>query len=648
MRAARPLLMTALVSLFFVEGQRALFASLFALGYEAVFPALRPGPAVAGSALLLLLLLAPLLPLARWLDRRRAVAAAAIGAAVVRLPMTHPALEARLLGGALVVAAAAVFLTWAVGYLDRRAVAGGVVTALVVDQLLRLAGSSYDVSLQPSWLPVQTLLSLALVAVVALWHRAGEEERGGDGLERRAGGIRRRGAIALGALFFLDLHVLGMPPVVARWAGVGHTFAGIAIGVAGAGALAAVLLLGRPTGGRVTTLLLVALAAAAAIIGYGADGTLVALVMAAGHLAALLLITRALDPSSGRRSGTAMAAGLAVFILATALYGLTFFAAFTVPALDGGVPWIMGAAGLVLAGCFVLLPRPDAFATPSSWVPAGLAIAAAAIATVVLAAPSGPSEAVVAEAGEVAGGDGDRGIRVATWNVHYGFDEAWRFDPGAMAETLRRADVDLVALHEVPVGAPTAYGVDLPLWLGRRAGLHHHFSATINGLLGDAFLTRLPGARVESLPLPAGGGDRKQLLRLTAAIGGDAVTFNALHLGVEERARSSQIREALAAVGPGPAVILGDLNAEPGSPVTTALAGAGFHDVFRDAGVAAPPTFPARQPTRRIDWIWIRGLRADSATVLSDTPSDHRGVVATLHILDGRIRSTDANDLQTP
>lgn len=669
MRGTRPLLMTALVSLFLAEGQRAFFGSLFGLGYQGFFPVFRVAPALLAAAFLLTLL-APLLPLARWLDRRGAVAAAAVGSALFRVPMTHPSLETRLVGGALVVAAGAVFLTWAVGYLDRRALAGGVVIGLVVDQLLRLAGSSYDLSLQPGWLPVQAALSLGLVVLVVLWARnprgVAQEETGpdsgegagdGDGLERRAGGLRLRGALALGALLFLDLHVVGLAPVVASWSGVEYAFAGAAVGLAGAAAIAAILLLRRPTGGRTVTLLLVALSAGSAIAGYWLDGVPVALLMAGGHMAALLLVSRALDPASGRRSGGRVVAGLAVFVAATILYGLTFYAAFTLPFMEGQAPWIFGAAGLLLAACFILLPRPAPIPPPRSRTPTLVLVSAVGLLALGLSLLPARTAAARTAAGAAAGDAAgtreagidavDGAVRVATWNLHFGFDQDWRFDPAAVAGTLDRSGADVVALQEVPVGVPTAYGIDLPLWLARKTRLRAYFSPNINGLLGDAFLTRLEAVEVGAIPLPSGGGDRKQLLRMTAPVGGERVGFYALHLGVREAARSPQMREALAAIGPGPAVILGDLNAEAGSPVTALLDRAGFQDAFGDT-VSGGATFPADDPTLRIDWIWARGMRADSARVLPDRGSDHRAVVATLHILEAPIRSDQAHDLQTP
>ncbi len=625
--------MAALVTLFFAQGQRAYFGSLFGLAYDALFPALRPG-ATALATLPLLVVLVPLVPLARWMDRHTAVAICATGVALARLPMVGPTHVPRLVGGAAVVGFTAAFLTWAVGRLDRRAFAAGMAFGLVLDQLLRFAGASYDISFQPGWLPIQAALSLGLVAAAWSWHRSIGTDRRERGLERRAGGLRLRGGLALGALLFIDLHILA-PAVVARWTGVEYGTAGIWLAAAGAAAVWLALVRPRPTGGRGVALVLVGLIAAGTLSGYHLNGPIVLATLAASHCAALLLATRAVEPASGCRGGRAAAAALGVLILAVALYGLTFYAAFTVPALAGGAPWIIGAAALLLAGCTVLMPRPADPDPGIAPLPAAGAAALLVMAAVLLVRmPSTPTRARTA---------GDGPLRVATWNVHFGFDEAWTFSPERFEGVLARAGADVIALQEAIVGGPTAYGIDFPLWLGRRLGLEDRFSSTVNGLMGEAFLVPAGMGPVRATPLPQGRGAPKQLLQLELS-GARSVTINALHLSVHADARIDQIRAALDRIH-GPAVILGDLNAEPGSPVIEALRTAGFSDAFGGSG---PPTFPAARPTSRIDWVWTRGAMAGKAAVLAATPSDHRAVVATLHIQRGEVRSSGTHDLQAP
>lgn len=640
MRETRPLVMAALVFLFLAEGQRAFVSSLFGLGYEALFPSFRPAAAVV-AILPLAILAMPFIPLARWVDRRAAVAIGAGAAALFRLPMTHPALETRLLGGALVLGSAAVFIMWSVGYMNRRALAAGAVLGLVLDQLLRLAGTSYDLSLRPWWFPVQAVLSALLVGLAIVWTRSPDPgldpDRGvarGEGLERRAGGLRLRGGLALGALLFVDLHVLGVPPVAARSTSVDYVTAAAVLSLAAALAVGVSMIARHPTHRRGADLGLSALVALGLLTPLWLDGTVAVAIIAAGHVAALLLITRALEPASGRRGAVAVTAGLITFITGVALYSLTFYHAFVFPALAGAAPWIFAAVALLVAGCFILMPRPSDFDSPpgtrsaaAAAVAATLAVALVVLAPQALAGPRPPAT----EAG------GTRQLRVATWNLHYGFSEDWRFDPAAIAETLESMDADVVALQEVPAGLPTAYNVDFPLWLGRRVEMEPFFSATVNDLLGDAFLTTVPGARMTATPLPAGGGDPKQLLTLQTDPAGAPVRVLAVHLGVEEENRPAQLRTALSYAGEGAAVLLGDLNSEEGSVVVDLLAQAGFHDVFRDTGRPAP-TFPATNPSVRIDWIWVRGLRAEEARVIDAAHSDHRAVLATLQFANGRVR----------
>src|SRR5690606_19098855 len=52
-------------------------------------------------------------------------------------------------------------------------------------------------------------------------------------------------------------------------------------------------------------------------------------------------------------------------------------------------------------------------------------------------------------------------LRVATYNVHHGFDATWRYDPESIARAIERGGADIVALQEVPAGLSFAYGTDL-------------------------------------------------------------------------------------------------------------------------------------------------------------------------------------------
>lgn len=608
---------TGLVFLFFAEGQRAFFGSLL----PAVSDALKP-TADAGPLLLALLplaaLLLPFVPLARWVDRQGAVAVAVGGLAVFRLPMSHPGLETRLVGGAFVLAFFALFLRWAVGFLDRRAMAGGAVAGLVADQLLRLAGASYDLSLQPAWLPVQVLLSLSLLVAAVLWGRdreAGQQGEGGGaggggrgtGLERRAGGLRLRGALALGPVLFLDLHVLGLAPVLSRWTGVPYEAAALLSAGAAGLALALVLAGAEPTRGRRTLLTLVALVAGAVAAGWWWGGAVAAVLMAAGHGAALLLAARSLDPASGRRSGSVVSAALGALVLLTAAYSLTFHPAFGIPAAGGAAPWVFGAALLVLAAASALLPQAPGTVpalAPMGGVAAaaGVIIAAAGLSWVAAqSAPAHPSPAAAPAR-----------LRVATLNVSHGFDESRRFDPHAVERALSRAGADVAALHQVSVGLPAAYGVDLPLWLARRTGTRRVVAPDGDRLLGHALLLRPPAIPVPHRSLP-GSSVAGRMLRAVGFLGDHPVQLYALSTRARAAEPDGGLASAFQVVEPGSAVVVGDTAAFRQKAVLTRLREAGFRAVVSTAGARDAAFHPSDPPTTTRSQIWVRGLMVQEA-----------------------------------
>ena len=76
-------------------------------------------------------------------------------------------------------------------------------------------------------------------------------------------------------------------------------------------------------------------------------------------------------------------------------------------------------------------------------------------------------------------------------------------------------------------------------------------------------------------------------------------------------------------------VILGDMNAEPGSPEMRSLANAGLIDAVASLATDPPLTFPSKDHYTRIDYIWTsRDLTPMQFEVLHSKASDHFPVVA--------------------
>lgn len=221
-------------------------------------------------------------------------------------------------------------------------------------------------------------------------------------------------------------------------------------------------------------------------------------------------------------------------------------------------------------------------------------------------------------------------MRLATYNIHYGYDGPWRLSLARQADTLAAAGVDVVALQEVDTGRITSYSIDDALWLGRRLGMHVVYLPTVEHLTGIALLSRYPLLEAEMTLLPS-QEEQTGLIRARLLVGDKPVDFFATWLGLSEAERARQLTAALAWMAerssqPVPACFAGDLNSPPDSPTYRWLAEAGFGDPFRALGLGDVPTDPAILPRERIDYTWLRALTPLAAGVPESLASDHRPV----------------------
>lgn len=588
------------VLLFLVQAVRVLFSVLFGLIYDAIFAeTLAFGTLGVIMLFVVAAFLAPLVAPRR--NRRVLLFATALVAALARVPLTINLPTVRLWSSTLIVGAAGMYAT-ALLRERPRIFPTGLLLAFAADQFLRAAGNTFDVGLRAWWLPVQAVLSLATCVVAWLiFSRASGKESSAQASIGIAGGL------ALGALLFLETSLLGSPNVLARWSSVDYA---IVAPLLMAVTLLAVVSLRL---GGILFLFLILLGLAAGRMVGGVVG------LAGMLLAQFLLLLRPFGLAEPRRRGRtnlALALGMALFLVLNFALAFTFTYPYTIPAFRGmGLPIVIVAA--VIAYLSGLLP-PTLPRDLESTLWLRLSVALVVLLTVIFA---WPPALTAKEAGP---------IRVATYNIHYGYNTPWEFSLEEQARTIEESGADIVMLQEVDTGRITSYGVDDALWLARRLGMQQVYGPALEGLSGIALLTRFPITEADTQHLTS-RLEQTAIVRARVQVGDRPLDAYGVWLGLEPDERARQLDDALAIIGgDSPAVLGGDFNATPDSPIYTRIRAAGFDDPFIAGGFDPALTSPAIEPAERIDFVWSRGLEVRDAQVLGSLASDHRMVVVEL------------------
>jgi len=584
----------------FYQALRVLFSMQFGVIYDALFAG--SGSMAAAGVML-------------------AAVVAAVLVFLARVPLTFDNLQIRLETALVIIAAAGFYLAVRLR-VDARQTARALILALVADQLLRAAGQTFDVTLRPGWWPGQVAVSAAL-CLVAIWiyrQRPTEETAAGAKLDLRTG-------IAWGCWLFLEMSLLAFPNAMARWS------SGPYLALATCVPLVMVLVLfeedawlwlrGRIGGAAMLAVLEVGLGA-----GYVMKGLPAFLGLVAAQAVAVILLLAYLRPDDSRqrdRTGAGLALGGVAFLILGFLWAFAFTYAYTLEIFRGvGLPVFL-AAGL-LAGLPGLRPAPQIGPITASSRRRRLMMWGTGLGVVALIlAMNWPSSRPQAEEGNL--------FRAATYNVHYGYDSDWRLQLEAQAQAIEAAGAGVVALQEVDTGRPTSYMVDDARWLARRLNMGVVYLPCMEHLTGIGLLSRYPILEYDTLLLPS-NLEQTGIIWAKIDVGGQEVNAFAVWMGLEPGERAQQLNAALAfiAAHPGPAIFGGDFNSTPDSPVYAQVAGAGFTEPFATLALGSPPTDPAVNPAKRIDFVWLHDLTPVAAEVSEALASDHRMVVVEVKI----------------
>ncbi|MGP9583215.1 endonuclease/exonuclease/phosphatase family protein [Brachybacterium sp. AOP35-5H-19] len=278
--------------------------------------------------------------------------------------------------------------------------------------------------------------------------------------------------------------------------------------------------------------------------------------------------------------------------------------------------------------------------------------------------------------------------RVATYNIRHGLGDDGRVDLARTAREIAALDAEVIGLQEVDQGfGPRSGHEDQAARLGELLGMQVCFGAALElpparedeppRRYGLALLTRheIPSHSLALLPAHPGCAPptepRGVLHARIRGPGEQELDVLVTHLDNASRAhRTAQVQRIVrhAADLTGPALLMGDMNADPSTPELAALAATGWRDAAQEAGsgdgastvrgvtstqrgnrrspiraqldVAMTQlrslrlaTHPARFPVRRIDSLWVRGeIEVSNVEVGARRSSDHRPVAATVHM----------------
>ncbi|WP_246861222.1 endonuclease/exonuclease/phosphatase family protein [Bacillus sp. REN3] len=236
-------------------------------------------------------------------------------------------------------------------------------------------------------------------------------------------------------------------------------------------------------------------------------------------------------------------------------------------------------------------------------------------------------------------------LRVMSYNIHHGVGVDNVLDLQRIADLITEKQADVVGIQEVDrhYGARSNFK-DQAKVLAKMLGYHYVYGANLDlnpavegqdrRQYGTAILSKYPIIQSQNYLLSSFGKEQRGLLEATVNVKGNHLQVYNTHLGLDVPQRLAQVNEIndILSKKETPAILMGDLNAEPGvEEVELLRTGGNLVDVFQDADNAN--TFPVKNPSKRIDYIFVsEGMKFSGQQVLQSTYSDHLPITVDLEL----------------
>lgn len=235
-------------------------------------------------------------------------------------------------------------------------------------------------------------------------------------------------------------------------------------------------------------------------------------------------------------------------------------------------------------------------------------------------------------------------IKVTSYNIFHCedfYNEKIDFD--AFAKTIDGFGSDIIGLNEVHgEGEDDEYDEQAEI-LGKKTGCNYYFSKATdidgNNPFGNAVLSRLPIKKCTTIPIPdpnvKTGTDwyeTRALLKMVTATKPELTVF-ITHFGLNEDEQLNAVKTVIDNLTDKNCILMGDFNVRPDNEILNPIKNR-MNDTADLIGIE-PYTYPAHEPNRKIDYIFVsRDIKVNSFKAEDVVLSDHKAVTAELEIED--------------
>jgi len=233
-------------------------------------------------------------------------------------------------------------------------------------------------------------------------------------------------------------------------------------------------------------------------------------------------------------------------------------------------------------------------------------------------------------------------IKILSFNIFHGATMQNNYDLDVIANVIKEADPDFVALQEVDFNTTRNAKHDLAADLGNKTKMVSLFGRSMyfnGGEYGLGILSKysFSQTRVVNLPGTPGREPRTALEIIAVLPSGDTIAFVCTHLDHQiendRTAQAKKINEEFTVTGY-PSILAGDFNAAPGSQSINIL-----EELWKSTYDKAnpEPTYPSSDPEVKIDYVMLypneRWQTIKSEVISDSIASDHCAYLVTVELL---------------